>query len=277
MCLNNDIFLETFFLFETQEVTKKMCGTPAISSLQFALWILGNFATVAEVQEALEKESFPLVFEQKLKSEDEEYSFELHFSVIDKTGAGIIIEFTEQGRKVHMNTIGVMTNSPTYDFHMMNLRNYIHLSKYARDPLVLGQDEFKPLGEGTGLLGAPGDLTPTSRFVRAAILTHFAAPAKTSKEAVNLAVHIMNTGDIPHGILSDHSHPKFADYTNWIVVKDLKNKALYYRTYEDLTVRVVYLDNVQPGKMLKLTLASPIGGFKDTTDEMKPFKGHSEL
>ena len=53
-------------------------------------------------------------------------------------------------------------------------------------------------------------------------------------------------------------------YTKWIVAKDLTHKELYYRTYNDLTVRVIYLDKVQPqGKRLKLR------GFKDTTDELK--------
>jgi len=57
------------------------------------------------------------------------------------------------------------------------------------------------------------------------------------------------------------------------VVKDLTHNALYFRTYEDLTIRVVYLDNVQPGTVvLKLKVGPPIGGFKDVTDELKPAK-----
>ena len=72
-----------------------------------------------------------------------------------------------------------------------------------------------------------------------------------------MAIHILNTVDIPRGVASE-------DCTNWIVAKDLTHKALYYRTYNDLTVRVIYLDKVQPqGKRLKL------GGSKDITDELK--------
>ena len=131
---------------------------------------------------------------------------------------------------------------------------------------------FKPIGHGSGLLGTAGDLTPPSRLVRPATLTHFADPVNTSDEAVNLAVHILNTVDIPHGVASE-------DYTNWIVAKDLTHKALYYRTYNDLTVRVVYLDKVQPQrKKLKLSQSTPVGGFKDTTDELKTINGgHTEL
>ena len=164
------------------------------------------------------------------------------------------------------------TNSPPYDFHMINLRNYVEFKNTAHEPLHLGGDVFKPIGHGSGLLGTPGDLTPSSRLVRAATLTHFADPVKTSDEAVNLAIHILNTVDIPHGVAGE-------DYTNWIVAKDLTHKALYYRTYNDLTIRVIYLDKVQPqGKMLNLSLSTPVGGFKDTTDELKTVNGgHTEL
>ena len=260
-------------MFITQEVPEQKCGT-AISSLEFPLWLLGNFGTVKEVREALKKDSFPLVFAGKLVLD---FSFDEHYSVTDKTGEGIVIEFTEEGRKIHENTVGAVTNAPPYDFHMLNFRNYVHLSKYAHEPLVLGTDQFKATGEGSGLLGMPGDLTPTSRLVRSATLVNFADPVKTSKEAVNLVFHVMNSVDIPRGVLSDHKHPGLADYTSWVVAKDLTHNALYFRTYEDLTIRVVYLDNVQPGTVLKFKMGTPIGGFKDVTDELKPAEAHTEL
>ena len=223
----------------------------------------------------MEKESFPLVFAGKLVLD---FTFDEHYSVTDKTGEGIVIEFTENGRLVHDNTVGVVTNAPPYDFHMLNLRNYVSLSKYAHDELVLGTTPFKPTGEGSGLLGMPGDMTPTSRFVRAATLASFASPVKTSKEAVKMAYHILNTVDIPHGVISDHKHEGFADYTSWAVAKDLGNNALYFRTYEDLTIRVVYLDNVKPkGKKLKVKMESSTDGFKDVTGDMVPTEAHTEL
>ena len=215
--------------------------------------------------------SFPLVFDQKVNLPGID-TLEMHYTIYDKTGAGIIIEFTNKGRTVYENTVGVCTNSPPYDFHMINLRNYVELNNTAHEALHLGGDVFTPLGQGSGLLGTPGDLTPPSRLVRAATLTHFADPVKTSDEAVNLAIHILNTVDIPHGVADK-------DYTNWIVAKDLTHKALYYRTYNDLTVRVIYLDKVQPqGKKLKLSLSTPVMGFKDTPDELKTVDGgHTEL
>ena len=250
------------------------CGM-AISQLEFATWLLGSFSTVKEVREALEMESFPLVFEKKLL----EYTFELHYSVTDKTGDSIIIEFTDQGRKIHENPVGVMTNSPPYDFHMLNLRNYVQLSKYAHEDFVLGETPFKPVGEGSGLLGMPGDLTPPSRLVRVATLANFATPVKTGAEAVNLAFHVLNSVDIPKGVAGREDQQLFADYTSWKVAKDLTNNALYYYDYNDLTVRVMYLDNVQPGQRLKIKVeAHEVGGFKDVTGDLTPTEAaHTEL
>ena len=255
-----------------QTVPKDKCGS-AISNLEFTVWILGNFATTEEVRRAWRKDSFPLMWEQPLKGN----TFELHWSITDKSGDGIIIEYTEQGPKLHENTIGVVTNSPPYDFHMLNLRNYVHLSKFAHDPLVLGETTFPPTGQGSGLLGVPGDFTPPSRLVRSAAMVHFADTAKRSDEAVNLALHIMNTVDIPRGVAASHDHEDMADYTSWIVVKDLTNKAMYFRNYEDLTVRVIHLDKVTPGKKLKIKVGTPIGGFVDVTGDLQDAQAHTEL
>ena len=247
----------------------------AISQLEFATWLLGNFSTVKEIREALEMESFPLVFEKKLL----EYTFELHYSAVDKTGDSIIIEYTDQGRKVHENPLGVMTNCPPYDFHMLNVRNYVQLSQYGHEDFVLGGTPFKPLGEGSGLLGMPGDLTPTSRLVRVATLANFATPVKTGVDAVNLAFHVLNSVDIPKGVARHETLQRLADYTSWKVAKDLTNNALYYLDYNDLTIRVMYLDNVQPGQRLKIKVeVHEVGGFKDVTADLTPTEAaHTEL
>lgn len=258
----------------SQDVPEDKCDT-AVSSLEFTLWLLGNFATVKDLRDNMETASFPLVFAGKLVLD---FSFDEHYSVTDKTGEGIVIEFTEQGRIAHNNTVGAATNAPPYDFHMLNLRNYVHLSKYAHEPLDLGGAQFKPTGEGSGLLGIPGDMTPTSRLVRVATLANFARPVETSPEAVKLAFHLLNTVDIPHGVISDHKHPGLADFTSWAVAKDVTNNALYYRTYDDLTIRVLFLDKLVPsGKRLKIKMASSTDGFKDVTNDMALDEGHTEL
>ena len=196
--------------------------------------------------------------------------YELHFSVIDKTGDGIIFEFTKEGRQIYNNTFGVLTNSPPYNYQLMNIRNYIELSKYNREPLVLGPDSFPATGQGSGLLGLPGDLTPPSRFVRVAVLKEFATPPANSTVAVNLAFHILNSVDIPLGVVTNRTNGH-SEYTLWAVAKDLTNNAFYYRTYNDMTIRVAYLNSVQQGKMVSIPADTPISaGFQDITAQLAP-------
>jgi len=257
-----------------QDIQKNKCGS-VISQMEFPLWILGNFRTVQELRDAINEDSFPLVYKELVPVDGDKFLFELHYSVTDKTGDGIIIEFNDQGRKVHENTFGVLTNSPSYDFQMLNLRNYVHLSNYARDPLVLGKEELKAFGEGSGLLGMPGDLTPPSRLVRAAMLVNFASAAKTSDEAVNLATHLMNNFDIAHGLLKVRDVEE-SDYTQWIVIKDLHNNVLYFRGYEDITLYAIRLDNTVSGS-LPIPIRRPMGGAVDITNELKLAAEHTEL
>lgn len=52
---------------------------------------------------------------------------------------------------------------------MTNLNNYVNLRSGSTTAQWLGHDtELVPFGAGSGFLGIPGDVTPPSRFVRAA-------------------------------------------------------------------------------------------------------------
>lgn len=251
-----------------QDIPTNRCDN-AVSSLEFPLWILGKFGTVRELREALKEDSFPLVWGPEVHVLKE--LSENHFSVYDATGDGIVIEYTEQGRKVYNNTLGVVTNSPPYDFHLTNMRNYIELSKFAHDPLKLGKMEFSPIGQGSGLLGVPGDFTPPSRFVRTAAMVHFADEVKTGEDAVMLGFHVLNTVDIPRGVCGAHLpvlHTEKYDYTQWVVVKDLTTKSIYFRVYDNLTIRVVHLSNVKSAEKVKMSLSMPVVRFVDVTDKL---------
>jgi len=250
-----------------QDVPMDKCGS-AISHLDFPLWILGNFKTVQELRDAINGDLFPLVFESS------PVYFELHYSVHDKTGDAIVIEYSDQGRKVYNNTIGVFTNSPSYDWHMLNLRNYVQLSNSNHGPLILGEEQMEKFGQGSGLIGMPGDLTPPARLVRAAIMINFAGAVNTRVEAVNLAVHIMNTVDIPMGVVVEPSEGN--DYTQWIVIKDLQNNVMYFRGYEDVTLYSLQLDNNFSGPQ-RIPIGRPMGGAVDITSEFESSAAHDEL
>jgi len=261
-----------------EDVPEDKCGQ-ALSQVEFSMWILGNFGTTEELRIALKQESFPIIYGKILNVLGEEMLYEEHWSVIDSSGDSIIIEYTERGRQVYNNIVGVVTNSPPYYFHMENLRNYVSMSKFAYGPLILGEATFNATGLGSGLFGIPGDYTPPSRLVRAAVIKSYANTPKNSEEAVSLAFHVMNTVDIPQGVVGTVPGDDFKDYTQWVVVKDLSKKIIYFRRYNDLIIHKLHLEKfigTVDKWMVKLELAGT-HVYDDITNDLKAVNKHSDL
>ena len=165
-----------------------------------------------------------------------------HFFVQDKSGKSIVIEPVDGTLKVHDAPLGIMTNAPTYDWHMTNLQNYINLSVKDVEGAKLGPVTLPAFGSGSGLHGIPGDFTPPSRFVRAAIYGQSAAPNDTAEDAVLSLFHILNQFDIPKGSVQSSAVGGTVDeITEWTSVADLKNLRWYFRTFADQSIRMVDL------------------------------------
>lgn len=233
----------------------------AISYVHFGHWLLGNFENVNEVRDALKDIT---VFSTKLKGYGD-FVFPLHFVVYDAKGESIVIEFIEGKMRVYNNTIGILTNSPSYDWHLTNLRNYTNLSPYNPNPVKFGGLTFISTGLGAGMKGMPGDTSPPSRFVKMAVLKKVASPVKDSQGALTLAQHMINTVDIPSGLVraGDNNSEGSAvtvEKTQWTVFKDLTHPRLYYRTYDNTTLSQIDLKKIdfsENAKSLKMPIASP--------------------
>lgn len=102
-----------------------------------------------------------------------------HYLISDKTGEAVVVEPLEGGLKVYRNEMGVLTNAPTYEWHKINLRNYLGISNLSKEPQVINGYKIEELGEGTEYLGLPGDYTPVSRFVRLAFSKNYMPDLKT--------------------------------------------------------------------------------------------------
>lgn len=239
----------------------------AIALQHAADWFLGNFATVAEVKEALKN-----VYIWGDKIEAFQGVPEIHFSLHDANGASLVVEFLNGKMEVTDNNLQVLTNFPKFEWHRLNLNNYISLSAHNAKPIQIGNTVLSMQAQGSGMTGIPGDWTPPSRFVRAYAFKNFAVPRATADEGVALALHLLNTVDIPFGnVAENHSKkdPMF-DYTQWIVVKDLVNKKLYFRSYENLNVYQVDLNKIDLKKGAvhqKLSLNQP-RSYTDVTHKL---------
>ena len=187
----------------------------------------------------------------------------------DATGASVVIEFTTDGLKVHENTVNAVTNTPTYDWHLTNLRNYIGLTPFNKNTIEVGSLKLTPFGEGTGMVGLPGDMSSPTRFVRAVAFANTALPSETAADGVFQAFHILNTFDIPRGAIRNPAHKDLADYTIWTSVGDTANKVYYYKTFQTQAVESIDVRKAVAGlkepKIIKMESGFAV---KDRTDEI---------
>lgn len=241
----------------------------ALSPGDFPNWILSQFATVEEVRHAIENNQ--VVITPTVMANWGPVTPPFHYIVYDKTGASIVIEPLNGKLVVTDNPLGVFTNSPTFDWHMTNLRNYISLSARNVPEIAWNGLTLKEEGQGNGMVGMPGDFTPPSRFVRAAIFTMTAEPSANSDLGIQQVFHILNNFDIPVGVAKAEANGVTeTDYTLMTVARDPQKLKYYYKSYDDQTIRMVDLNQFDlNAKTVKLLSTASQQSVVDMSQQLK--------
>ena len=209
-----------------------------LTDADFLAWVLGNFATVADLEKELPNVHLA-PYGQGFDT--------VHFRIADATGRQVVIEMLDGKFRVFENKIGIITNAPSFDWQMTNLNNYVNLfAGSAGAQQVTEGVELKPFGAGSGALGLPGDLTPPSRFVRAAFYTHTAVPQATAYGSVMQAFQILNNFDLPLGaeFRNSETTPDMLSATQWTTACDIANLKFYYRTPWNSTIRCIDIKQI---------------------------------
>ncbi len=248
------LYLPGFAEFQPYKASEK---SSSINSAEMISYLLGQFQTVEEIKVALPKLR---VIDNLDLAKSFGAPLPLHFVVTDNTGNSIVIEYVKAKLNIYDNTIGVMTNSPPYDWQLLNLRNYTQLTPFAPGP---GNKEvngvnFTAFGAGAGMTGLPGDYSPPSRFIRAFFYTQTSIPLEDVDAAVNQASRILDNFDYSKGIVREGESPEkyLLNFTTWSVVGDIKNKRYYWWTEFNRQMRMVDLSklNFDGGEII----ASPL-------------------
>jgi choloylglycine hydrolase len=245
--------------YATYQDATKDNASRAMAPYEYANWLLGSFANVDEVKANFNKVALVPVVVAAMKQVPP-----VHFVVHDRSGKSVVIEPSDKTLKLFDNPLGVVTNSPTFDWHLTNLRNYVNLTVDNVPPVNLGGITLAQFGQGSGLRGLPGDFTPPSRFVRAVAFSQSAMQSDTAEQAVLQAFHILNNFDIPYGAVRDEQGGQtHAEYTTWTSASDLKNLRWYFKTYGDQSIHSVDLRKALAAaqgkiKLIKMGSQQPI-------------------
>jgi choloylglycine hydrolase len=209
-----------------------------IGPTDIAQLLLSTCAGIDDVRRTLQEVRVVPVVEKALG-----FPAPIHLIATEPDGDAIVIEYLEGNLTVFDAPLGVITNSPNYDWHMTNLRNYINLSPVGLPGKDIGDLEFRPLGAGSGMIGLPGDFTPPSRFVRAVAFSRTARPTASGEETVYEVFRILDNFNIPLGAAEGSGHEgdtsNMRSATIWTSAADTKNKVLYYHTQHNRRVRKV--------------------------------------
>lgn len=209
--------------------TMETAGKKPIASLDFLHFILGKCSSVAELEEILPHLSIVGLPDPVTQS-----SAPLHWIAADRNGSCAVIEPTAEGLKFHRNEIGVMANSPDFQWHMTNLRNYIGLSRTQVEETDWGGVPLQPVSQGAGAMLLPGGYTSPERFVRTAYLkTHIEMPAEEAG-AIVTCFHIMESVTVPKGIVLT-SRGTY-DYTKYTAFMNMNTCEYFFNTYENTEI-----------------------------------------
>lgn len=216
-----------------------------IGPLDLVTFLLSTCRTLDDVETALEQVSVASVFFEPLGQVPP-----IHWIVQQEDGQALVVEYLEGKLTLQKNPLNVITNAPDFTWQTTNLRNYVNLSAINAGPIGLAHEDKKNItgfGQGSGMLGLPGDFTPPSRFVRAVALSQAAAcfggdEYPTDHDgAVNLAWNLIANINIPIGAAVSTEHPDELDYTQWVSVCDLGRRRYYFRDYYNQDIRFVDL------------------------------------
>lgn len=209
-------------------------GSVNLAPHEFVMWLLGELKTVTELRKR--------AVEVTIVSQEIELLGTvppLHFLIMDKTGETVVVEVNAGSLTIKENPVGVMTNSPSFEWHLTNLNNYLGLKPTNVKNQTIGELTLRPFGQGSGTYGLPGGFTSPERFVRTAYLKHLIRPAKDSQEAVNNILKILNGVTIPKGVnIKDDGAD---DYTQYRALLDTKNGIYYFCPYEGNEIYAVTL------------------------------------
>ncbi|MBR3906419.1 MAG: choloylglycine hydrolase [Clostridia bacterium] len=201
-----------------------------IAPYELIPYILGQCKTVDEALERLEKTNIiDLPFSDNLPLTP------LHWMIADRH-LSVVVESVREGLKVHENPIGVMTNSPSFDYHLLHLSDYMQLSNQP-PKMRFGCEGVRAYSRGMGAMGLPGDWSSASRFVRAAFVKEHGVSPDSELASVSQFFHMLGAVSVPRGCMQlEDGHYQVTSYTSCM---NLDRRVYYYTTYENSRLSAV--------------------------------------
>ena len=206
-------------------------GKDNVAPFEFIPYILFRCKDTAEALECLENINLVNInFSGELPLSP------LHWIISDKEKS-ITVESVREGLKVYDNPYGVLTNNPTFDYHLMNINNYMNLHEGMGENRLSERQNLSSYSLGMGALGLPGDYSSASRFVRAVFIKEKSPCFESERENVSHFFHILGGVAMPKGCVMTKDGEY--EYTRYSCCCNADKGIYYYNTYDNIGITAV--------------------------------------
>ena len=211
-------------------------GTLALQPPLLVYHLLARCASVEEVVHTLETEVTPVAMPLMGTVAP------LHWTFSDRSGETIVVEPDREGLHIYRRTVGVMTNSPGYPWHRLNLLNYAGARDLEHTLPDLEEDCPSPCFSGSGSQSLPGGWTSPARFVRLAFLRRYALQGTGETEGVARMFRLFQSAAFPLGIV--RLEDGMWDCTVYTSVMCAETRRFYWTSHENQRIQMVELDTL---------------------------------
>ena len=208
-------------------------------------YLLSRCKDVEEVRKEAEN-----IMVMKDEDTDGGMTTSMHFFFMDAKGEKVVLEPVDGKLVAYDNPYGVLTNAPEFPWHETNLKNYINLRSENVEEADFNGESVAKFGEGTGMLGLPGDFTPPSRFVRASYFVSNTPKDLDRDKAILQVFRILSQSDIPTGAIKGEGG-KTQDQTLYTAVMDTKRQAYFIKCHDNINIQSFYLEDYKDEKDIK--------------------------
>jgi choloylglycine hydrolase len=186
----------------------KKADATNLASFELIPWLLCLCDSAHAARKSLENANItPESFSKNLPTTP------LHWLVGDKTSS-FTVESTKDGLKIFDNPYGVLTNAPEFP-------TQCYIFEERGRPML-------------------GDLSSSSRFVRAINAKNHTAPSSDNTESISRFFHVMSTVNQPAGLFQADERKLRTEYTSCM---DTESLTYYFTTYSCRRLRGVRMQN----------------------------------
>lgn len=219
----------------------RKAGAEHIPAIELLFHILGRCKNVEEVAEMLLQVRVVGLPDPVFRAEAP-----VHHMFTDRTGACVVVEYTADGPDVMENPVGVMTNNPSFRWHLTNLKMQAGTVPYSlhetrKPPGMI----IRAKGVTAQPIPQPGDYSSPSRFIRSASLTGMIHRKFPAQEAAVAGIHVLESLSIARGTYFLNGEEQ---YTQYLALIPLETPGYWFKTYYDMDLKRFLLYKAIPSE-----------------------------